>query len=427
MKLKSFRGALWICGLAMATFAIGIIVADRFSAHPTFNAHRVGHDFLAFYTGGTFLREGHLEDVYDLPKLIAFQRDLTAREKLPIGERFAPFWNPPIFIWIFVPLSTLPYFQAWWIWFAINMVCLTGAMVILCRMLIASRTHPRVDWTTWGLVPLLIPLSSVALLSIGHGQNTCISILLLSAIVVCWRSDRALLAGLICGLLFYKPQLALIIAVVLVATLGWRALVGLAITGVILLAISEITLPGSTRLWLTRLPEIVKYMQVEHVYAWDRHVTLKSFWRLLIQGYPAGDLRPIARIAWIASEVALLLALARMVWRVTRGQASRDLLIAATIVAMPLLMPFYFDYDLMLLSVAAVVYASHRLREPREISRDRATTALWVCLYLWLFLNAYVATRTHVNLAVILMAVLCVLLILAGNVRFEPNSAAASA
>ena len=34
-----------------------------------------------------------------------------------------------------------------------------------------------------------------------------------------------------------------------------------------------------------------------------------------------------------------------------RRRVGRDRLIAATIVATPLLMPFYFDYDLLLLSV----------------------------------------------------------------------------
>ncbi|HTL28867.1 MAG TPA: glycosyltransferase family 87 protein [Tepidisphaeraceae bacterium] len=423
----------------MATFLLVLVISDRFSNDPRFNAHSVGHDFLAFYTAGTFLREGRLNDVYDLEKVIPFQHDLTEREKLPIGERFAPFWNPPVFIWIFVPFSKLPYFDAWWRWFAINITCLIAAFVILCRMLIASRQSPPVDWKTWGLVPLLIPLSSTALQSIGHGQNTGISILLLSSIVYFWRRNRALLAGLVCGLLFYKPQLASLVAIALIATLGWRALVGLAITGTGLLALSELTLPGSTHLWLTRLPAILKYMQIDHPYAWDRHVTLESFWRLLIQGYAVGDLQPIARIAWIASEIGLLLALGWMLLRVTRSadglrsagesadgsstgglksarRTSLDLFIAATIVSMPLLMPFFFDYDLMLLAVAVVVYACNRLQTDRTTRFDRVITATWIALYIWLFLNAFVGVRTHVNAAVLLMLALAGMLMLAGTV-----------
>ena len=130
--------------------------------------------------------------------------------------------------------------------------------------------------------------------------------------------------------------------------------------------------------WLHQLPANVRWMQVEHAYLWDRHVTLKSFWRLLLQGREAGENTLLVTALTWASLLAVGGSLA---WAIFRGSQPklyddrsviRDRLIGATITAMPLLMPFYFDYDLLLLAVPATLYAAERIRHPdRILPEDR--------------------------------------------------------
>jgi len=69
---------------------------------------------------------------------------------------------------------------------------------------------------------------------------------------------------------------------------------------------------------------------------------------------------------------------------------------------MPLLMPFYFDYDLLLLAVPAVLTARQALA-PGGI--ERRLTIAWIALYAWLMVNPHVAAITRVNGTVILLAV----------------------
>ena len=89
-------------------------------------------------------------------------------------------------------------------------------------------------------------------------------------------------------------------------------------------------------------------------------------------------------------------------------------LIAAVITAMPLLMPFYFDYDLLLISVSAVCYAGIRMRERaagvESLAIDRWITRGWVALYFWLMVNSSVARMTGVNGTVVLLSVVAGLL-----------------
>jgi hypothetical protein len=73
-------------------------------------------------------------------------------------------------------------------------------------------------------------------------------------------------------------------------------------------------------------------------------------------------------------------------------------------------MPFYFDYDLLLLAVPAALAATRKLsRDPESEPGERSPALqliLWSVLYLWLFVNPYVGAATRLNLAVPLLAAL---------------------
>ncbi len=397
------------------------------SADKAVTKKSAGHDFLAFYTAGTFVRTGRSGDLYDLKATGAFEQQVAKEQQLELPANvIGPYWNPPFFSLAFVPLSALAYPTAWNVWFAINIACLAGAIVLLMRMLSG-------DWKTRGLVPLLILTAPPLIQSLGHGQNTCLSLLLLCFAVTFWRNDRAILAGVACGLLFYKPQLGAILAAAMVIDLGWKPLAGLAITGTTLLAITLIALPGTLADFLRRLPGNIAYMQIDHRYMWDRHVTLKAFWRLLFQGFSVGDLTPITRTFYFASIAVMAAMLFVTIWKLRGTIAARDRVIAATIVAMPLLMPFYFDYDLLLLSAAAVLYAEAFMggegviggtgaspvqkafdqhgRGARATKTAKFILVNWIALFLWTAINPGISNMTHVNVSVLLLTGLAGLLI----------------
>lgn len=386
----------------IATLAIGNAFVP---AEKAVSLESAGHDFLAFYTAGTFLRDGRAHELYDLATISTFQHELAAREGIRLGRTdLAPYWNPPFYAWTFVPLSTMTYRAAWSAWLAVNLAAAAGAVVLLVRMLPG-------DWRTRGLVPLLLVTSLPFIEALGHGQNTCTSLLLLAATVTRWRSGRTFAAGATCGLLFYKPQLGAVLAAALVLTAGLRPLCGLAVTGALLLSVNLLTLPGTLDDFLHRLPANISFMQIDRPYLWDRHVTLKAFWRLLIQGYETGEMTLLARALWLATATALAGSLALILWKLRRaGDAlSRDRAIAATIVCMPLLMPFYFDYDLLLLAAPAVLVARERASGQGVVGGR--LVALWIVLAGWLVVNGAIAKLTHVNGTVLLLIALAAVLL----------------
>jgi hypothetical protein len=297
---------------------------------------------------------------------------------------------------------------------------------VLCAMLLLRRMFPMdAHWRTTMLVPLLLLVSMPFIQAISHGQNTFMSLLLVAMTATAWRERRALSAGIACGLLLYKPQLAAVLAIVMTLDLGWRAALSIGFTASCLLLITGFTLPNSIGDYLQRLPLNLHFMQVEHAYLWERHVTFKSFFRLLLQGSGAGDATFAVTALTVGCASLVGLGLLRAVIRSKRreidnpftgetAQRRRDRLIAATIAATPLLMPFYFDYDLLLLAIPATLLAVEISGRPVGQSLDTAERWLigaWSIMFLWMMINPGMAGLTRVNVTVVLLATVTTFLV----------------
>lgn len=403
LPLLRYRLWRWTGGLALfiATLAIG----NAFVApEKAVSLRSAGHDFLAFYTAGTFVRKGRSASLYDLTDVRAFQEELARENNIELGDAVAPWWNPPFYALVFAPLSMLSYHTAWLTWMTINIACAGAACWILASMIPAGE-----GLSARGLVPLIVATSLPFIQSLGHGQNSSTSLLLLAVTVAFWRNRKALTAGLVVGLLFYKPQLGAVLSLVLVLSLSWRALAGVAITGTTLLLVNLIALPGTIVGFLSAMKPNLHYMQAERLYVWDRHVTLTAFWRYLLQGNAIGETSMPARVAAFACVAVVGVGVGWALYQ-ARKQKNIDATIAITVLATPLLMPFYFDYDLLLFAVPAVLFAVRRMANAGSIDRlTRWQTVAWIAMFAWLFVNAPLTSALRVNVAVLLDAILVAL------------------
>src|SRR4029453_13745 len=98
-------------------------------------------------------------------------------------------------------------------------------------------------------------------------------------------------------------------------------------------------------------------------YNWGRQATWQGFWRLLLQGRETGASSGLVRALWWGCSSAGAAVLMTAYVRTRRArQPARDRLIAASITCTPLLIPYFMDYDLLLLAVPAVLLASDVMR-----------------------------------------------------------------
>jgi hypothetical protein len=415
--LSPIRNRLWKLGFAVSLLLLTLSVGNALIApEKAISGKALGHDFIAFYTGGHLVRSEQLDKLYDLEAIRSFQKQLMTTANLDTDRGmagFAPWWNPPFAALPFAPLAALDYADALSIW-----MILSGTVMVLTLAVLVKLLGAR-DWRTWGLLPLLFVSNMPFVQAMTHGQNTFITLGLVLAVVILWRSEMPLAAGLVAGLLAYKPQHMAIIALVLCCSMGRQAILGLATTGVLLLTINLTALPGTLGDFLVRMPANLQAFQENQAYYWERHATFKAFWRLMFQGHDLGRTAPIVTLLWCASMAPFAIGLVLAAWReagrkwigdfqdFVRTERTRDRLIAATIATAPLLMPFSFDYDLLLLTIPAVLWARELIKTHRPLQAvDRVALVGFVGLYLWSFVNPAIAGRIGVNGTVLFVALI---------------------
>lgn len=194
--------------LAVYVFTAAVwFMAGRSLIDP--KAKPVGADFIYYYVASAQTLAGHPSAVYDITPQGNAERAALAGKRTAI-----PLDYPPTLLLIVLPLAMLPYLWSFIAWTALTT---SGYVAILRRIAPAAETL----WLT-----LAFPGTWMNVLT---GQNAFLSSMLLGGGLLMLDS-RPMFAGILFGLLTYKPQFMLLVPIVLAATGRWRALFGAAST-----------------------------------------------------------------------------------------------------------------------------------------------------------------------------------------------------
>ena len=397
---------LWVLIVGLALFDVVVTIAADRSGGPSIQH---GQDFMAFYSAGRLALAGDGPLIYDLPTLAAVQHAIAAGAPFAMSAPVAPFLNPPHVALLFAPLAAAFGFNAaLFVWTLFGVACLLTSAWLLARIVGEASPLRRHRWLTFAAVCGAPP----TLLALGHGQNTPLSLLLLTLAVVAWRTGRPVAAGLAIAMLAYKPHLAAIVGVACWLTMGRRVLLGGAIGGVVTLMATWILMPDALTAFATRMPGNAEAIFFDQTFRWQRHATILGFARHLFHGNGPGPTQPWAVTLAGLAIAALAVALARTWWRhlrptIARGdEPARDRLIAAVVLATPLLVPYFVDYDLSLLLVAAVLVARDDLASG---ARDAWRRRVAMLAYAWLVVNPIAAEAIGVSLTTPLLATVLIL------------------
>ncbi|MBI4642334.1 MAG: DUF2029 domain-containing protein [Deltaproteobacteria bacterium] len=162
----------------------------------------VGGDFSHYWTAASLALNGEPAAVYDYSRLIAAMEKSFAM-KIPLAWIY-----PPFFLLMILPLALFPYLAALAVWLGVT---LSGYLLVMRRL----APHPVTVW-----LALAFPAT---LQNCIHGQNGFLSAALLGGGL--WLLDRNPgISGLLLGLLCYKPHLAALVPVALIAGRRWKAL-----------------------------------------------------------------------------------------------------------------------------------------------------------------------------------------------------------
>jgi alpha-1,2-mannosyltransferase len=350
----------------------------------------LGTDFSNVYAAGTYVRDGHAAAAFDPPQQFK-------REQEIFGEttQFYGWHYPPFFLFIATALAWMPYGVALAVWQAVTLalyVLVIGAIVTppfrsprsanTESITTAFAGPPRSSgsrksrlWipdsaasgmtSEWALLALAFP---AVLINVGHGQNGFLTAALLGgALVVLDR--RPILAGILFGLLVYKPQYGLLIPLVLAVSGRWKCFASATVT-VVLLTVAT-TLVFGISAWhaffasteFTRTVVLEQgntgWYKIQSVFAWAR------MW-----GAPI----PLA----YALQSATILAIGAAVVWLWRSAAPDALKAAALCLAAILATPYSFDYDMMVLAPAIAFIAADGFARGFGPWEKTTLAALWL-------------------------------------------------
>ncbi len=279
----------------------------------------VGADFVQYWAASRLALTGEAAAVYDAEKLYEAERQVTGALYL------IPWLYPPTFLLLVLPLSLLPYLASLFAWLVAT---LCGYLAVLRRI----APHSVALW-----LALAYPGTFQNLI---HGQNGFLSAGLLGGGLL--LLDRnPLLAGLLWGLLTYKPHLAILLPVALAAGKCWRALASMFLTCGVLAASSALAL--GTQVWFAFWKNIPFAMSLMEDGSFPIHKMPTIFAATFLAG--GGPL--------LARVLQGMMALGMVVLVAWAWYRKKPLPIRASILALAILLatPYAFEYDLTILAL----------------------------------------------------------------------------
>lgn len=317
--------------------------------------HRVGADHVQYYVVGRLVAEGYAARIYDAATMAERQKEVGGEK----WKGFLPFRYPPFYAPCFTPTSRLSYEASFLVWALVGLGCLAASGWLL-----------GVGWRDW-LVSSLCFYPVFA--TVSYGQNSLVSLLLISAAAALWLRDRPFLAGLAAGLLAFKPPLAVGIGVLWLLDVrrSWRSLLGMAVTIQLFAAVAWLGMPDASRAFVESLGGNVT-MQEQDRSALAPLYSSQGFWQLLLTKHLDFASNPLALLTSVAG-----LAVFVLLWLRWRDRRAAVFGLAALMT--PWLSPYMMVYDWAILLVPAVL-----LRD--EVGRDR-----WLCLAALLWAAAFLS------------------------------------
>jgi len=296
-----------------------------------------GADFIEFYAAGKLVATGRVAELYDLEAQRRVEHAVTSPQDWPGLHAFL---NPPFFALPFVPLAHLPYGWAFALWSGLGIVLLGASAWLVARTEAAweGRWRATMPWLL-AFVPVFAAVS--------YGQNSLLSLWLLTLTFAALRRGRDLGAGLVLGCLLYKPQLVFVLAIALLVERRWRVLAGIALTGSCLVAASLAMSVPATRSYVDLVRHFPTMLTHPGFPTWNMH-SLYSFFFLLLPGR--------ATLAQALAVAAAALTLWAM--RAVQPAYAPDTLArwyAAALWATVLVSPHVFLYDLSVLALAGLL------------------------------------------------------------------------
>lgn len=300
------------------------LIAGSYGLVPRYGPETVS--FVGFYAAGQLAADGYPQLAYDDTVLYENEVDLTRP-----GVSRIRFLYPPIYLLLCAPLAMMGFVAAF---IAFEATTLPLYLLVVRRILEARGSG-------WVLPALAFPAN---FWTIGYGQNGFLSAALLG-LGTLLVDKRPVIAGVMFGLLCYKPQFGVLVPIALIAGRHWRAVIGAVVSSGLLVGLSLVAFGWATwQAYVTSFFGSAAGSEFEIGRQVNLFGSVSPFAAALWLGMPVGQ----ARIAQLVATLFVVL-LVGWVWRKNARLPTRAAVLASGIVVA---VPYALPYDLVISAVA---------------------------------------------------------------------------
>jgi alpha-1,2-mannosyltransferase len=359
-----------------------------------------GTDYIYFYVMGSLMLEGRADALYDADAHLA-----EGRRRIDPGlALYAPYSNyGPQVAGAFAPLARLRFGPSLALFLILSLVTYAASVWIVWRQCPALWPYPGVTAILGGASPALFSM-------IRYAQLSAFTLLLLSAALAAFRHNRRFLAGLVIGTMVFKPQLGLVIGVVMVVAGEWRVVGGAIAAAAVQLALAW-AISGSAVMaeYFRVLGRLALNPALVQIYPTEVH-SLRGFFQLFVPS-------PVLLSAVTLIALVAVLAIAVKTWKSGGTVAVKwGQLVILSILASPHLL----TYDLVLLAIPMITFAAWAVAH-RDHRLQPWVSRLLLLLYLAPF-SSNLVRLVPIQLSVVVMVLLVATIHVA--TRDEPAGAA---
>jgi arabinofuranan 3-O-arabinosyltransferase len=317
MTLSPRLRTLAYCWIVLASAGWLVDLLRQTRDHLTNGALRpFGDDFINYWSAAWLALHGRAETIYDWNAFHAFEAGIAGA-----SIDFFHYSYPPSMLVLSAPLGLIPYVPALFVWL------IAGWLAFYAALRLADPERQ--------VLVLALATPAVFINAVGGQNGTWTAALFGGGLVLLER--RPILAGILFGLLTYKPQMGVLLPLALLAGRQWRAIIAAAATAAILVTASVLLF--GTKIW----PVYAAHVEVL------RHVILEDgtgvWYRMLSVFVAARRLGADVPTAYAVQAVAGLVSapvVALAWWRDAPVPARNVLLVLGTCLTTPYLQ----DYDL---------------------------------------------------------------------------------
>jgi hypothetical protein len=331
----------------------------------------LGTDFMSFYAAARLALAGTPALAWDpaahqLAETAIFGRDLG----------YWAFFYPPPWLMYVTPLGLLSYGAA--------LVLFAGGTTLAALLLLRRVAGPQLPWLALVACPALW-------LNLGHGQNAALALLILTG-GFALLDRRPVLAGLIFGLLVFKPQLGLALPFALAASGRWKCFIstGLSAVALMLASLGQVGIEG----WRAFIVSSSLARQALEADLVGAHKMVSVFAAARLMGSPL-------YLGYAVQALAAVAALAAL-WRGAAKGVDGLALGATTVTVTGFVSPFLLDYDLTIMALPlALLFV-----EGRRTGFPPYGKIILLAAFLLPVVARSLASLTHIGLAPLVTAAL---------------------